>query len=132
MRRCGFLPQAVAAKNPLAETAEFEYDAVGNRTVLVAPLGEVSYYGYDALDRLAWLRADALGIDAATYYSYDAVGNRTCLLDAESHPTYMSYDALGRLLSEQDALGKTEYYAYAAAGENQGARHLEKAYVLTL
>jgi RHS repeat-associated protein len=106
----------IAAKNPLAETAQFQYDAVGNRTVLVAPLGEVGYYGYDALDRLAWLRADALGTDAATYYSYDAVGNRTCLLDAKSHPSHMSYDALGRLLSEQDALGKTEYYAYDAAG----------------
>jgi YD repeat-containing protein len=83
---------------------------------LVGPLGEAAYYGYDELDRLVSLRADALGLDAATYYSYDALGRRTALTDAEFHTTSFAYDALGHLLSEQDALGKTEYYSYDAAG----------------
>jgi YD repeat-containing protein len=119
MRRRGFLPQAVAAKNPLAETAYFEYDAVGNRTVLVAPLGEVSYYGYDALDRLAWLRADALGIDAATDYSYDAAGRLTSAY--QSSPSYESdsfeYDPAGRVIARTNsAYGGTLYFQYDLAG----------------
>ena len=49
---------------------------------LVGPLGEAAYYGYDELDRLVSLRADALGLDATTYYCYDALGRRTALTDA--------------------------------------------------
>jgi YD repeat-containing protein len=107
MRRRASLPQAVAAENPLAETAYFEYDANGNRVALVGPLGEAAYYGYDELDRLVSLRADALGLDAATYYSYDAFGRRTALTDAELHTTSFAYDALGSLLSEEDAIQPT-------------------------
>jgi RHS repeat-associated protein len=76
----------------------------------------VSYYGYDELDRMSSLRADAFGIDATTYYVHDAVGNRTRIDDAESHSTYFAYDELNRLASETDALGKAEYYAYNAVG----------------
>ena len=75
---------------------------------LVAPAREATYYGYDALDRLALVRADALGLDAATYYLYDPAGNRTYLLDAESHPSYVPDDALGRVASERAPTAKIE------------------------
>jgi len=45
----------------------------------------VSYFGYDAVDRLSWVRADAFGVDAATYYAHDPAANRTGTDDAEGH-----------------------------------------------
>jgi len=104
------------AEGVLVGSASFEYDAIGNRTKLVLPVGETRCYGYDELDRLGSVRADALGIDALTEFAYDAVGNRTALTDAKSHTTDFAYDALRRLSWERDALGKTEYYSYDPAG----------------
>ena len=71
--------------NPLEEATAFAYDGVGNQTAVVAPGTEVAYFGYDAVDRLSWVRADAFGVDAATYYAYDPTGNRTRIDAAEGH-----------------------------------------------
>jgi YD repeat-containing protein len=117
-------------QNPLAATTCFGYDDSRNGVTLVAPGREVTYYGYGSLDRLALVRADALGLDAATYYLYDPAGNRTCLIDPESHPTYLSYDPLGRLASERDALGKSEYYGYDAVANLLWREHRTAGIIL--
>ena len=65
----------------------------------------MAYYAYDPLDRLSHLQADALGIDAVTYYDYDPVGNTTRILDAKAHPTTFAYDPFDRLSTETDAIG---------------------------
>ena len=109
-------PQLFAI-NLLAETASFVCGARGNRAKVVLPGGEISYHGYDELDRLGSVRADALGIDALTEFAYNAVGKRTSLTDGKSHRTDFAHDALGRLSWERDALGKTEYYSYDPAGD---------------
>ena len=96
------------AQNPLAAPTRFGYDDKRNRVMLVAPAREATCYGYGALDPLAIVRADALGLDAATYYLYDPPGNRTYLLDAESHPSYVPYDALGRVASQRARTAKIE------------------------
>jgi len=71
--------------NALEETTAFSYDEMGNQTAVVAPGTEVSYFGYDVVDSLSWVRADVFGVDAATYYAYDPTANRTGTDDAEGH-----------------------------------------------
>jgi hypothetical protein len=79
----------------------------------------VAYYGYGALDRLALVRADALGLDAATYCVHDPAGNRTCLIHLASHPYHPSHDPLGRPASERAPAAKLEMAEAAASATQQ-------------
>jgi YD repeat-containing protein len=114
------LDRRLFATNPLAQTTRFGYDEHRNRVTLVALGREVTYYGYDALDRLALIRADALGLDAATCCVHDPAGSRTCLIHAASHPSHLSHDPLGRLASERAPTAKIEM-AEAAASATKAA-----------
>jgi RHS repeat-associated protein len=89
---------------------EYEYDAVGNRTRLVSPLGTVNY-GYDAADQL--LSAG----DAA--FAYDANGNQTTRTDARGTTTY-SYDYENRLAQVMTPGGIVTSLRYDAAGRRVG------------
>jgi hypothetical protein len=110
-------------QNPLAETARFGYDEHRNRVTLVAPGREATYYGYGALDRLALVRADALGLDVATYGVYDPAGSGTCLIHPASQPSHLSDDPLGRLASERAPAAKIGM-AEAAASATQPATYV--------
>jgi YD repeat-containing protein len=76
------------------------YDAVGNRTSVTDPLGNVTTYAYDARDRHTKV-TDARGF--ATVTTFDRAGNQTRQTDrrlprpARSPPWGVS--ALGRLLN---------------------------------
>jgi hypothetical protein len=110
-------------QNPLAATSCFGHDDSRNRVTLVAPGREVTYYGYGALDRLALVRADALGLDAATHCVRDPAGSRTCLIHPASHPSHLSHDPLGRLASERAPTAKIEM-AEAPARATQAAAYV--------
>jgi hypothetical protein len=83
----------------------------------------VTSYGYGSLDRLALVRADALGLDRATCCVHDPAGSRTCLIHPASHPCHLSHDLLGRLASERAPTAKIEM-ADAAASATQAATYV--------
>lgn len=118
-----------AAVGPLTQ---YQYDANGNRTQLIDPLGRATAYAYDALNRLADATDPAGG---RTAYGYDALdqlaavtdprglttstavdglGNLTSQVSPDTGATRSTYDAAGNLLSRTDAQGQTTAYAYDA------------------
>ncbi len=82
----------------------------------------VTYYKYDALDRMvirvqkvgATTDTIDLGVDAVTLYSYDPVGNRLTLTEADGNTTTDQYDAKNRLSQETNAAGDVIMTAYDA------------------
>lgn len=72
----------------------FGFDAAGNQSTVVDPLGETLTIGYDALNRKISLDySDPATADVA--YLYDANGNRTQMLDGTGTTTY-AVDEAGR------------------------------------
>ena len=111
---------------------QFEYDAGGNRTRMIDPLGRATGYAYDALNRLV-ARTDPAG--GTTAYGYDGLGqliavtdprglvttmtldglgNVTRLASPDSGITQSAYDSAGNLVSRTSALGQTTSYRYDA------------------
>ncbi|RLC83703.1 MAG: hypothetical protein DRJ03_16350, partial [Chloroflexi bacterium] len=71
----------------------YEYDSVGNRTVITDANGHATRHVYDALDRIA-RTSDPL---TNTYrFIYDAAGNLIDRRDANGITTTFEYDALNR------------------------------------
>lgn len=87
-----------------AGTTTFDYDAVGRRTSMVDPNGNVSgatpadhtwTYAYDKENRLRFARAPAPtsgGSQLVTESRYDGVGNLVALIDANGQVTRYLYD----------------------------------------
>lgn len=74
-----------------------EYDAVGNRIVLVDPDSGRFTYGYNALDRVRFVQ-DPDGV--FTTVSYDPNGNRSLMQDGNGTSREYGYDALDRQTSQ--------------------------------
>ena len=91
----------------------YGYDAVGNRTSVTDPLGNVTTYAYDARDRRTAV-TDARGFAAVT--TFDRVGNTTSVTDASGNVTRYAFDRLNRLVTETDPLGAITTSAYDLAG----------------
>ena len=86
-------------------TTSTDYDLAGNVTSTTDSLGNVTRYGYDALNRQTRV-TDALGAylgDPAhtTVTSYDAVGHVLAVTDPDDNTTSYAYDRLGRLTEEK-------------------------------
>jgi RHS repeat-associated protein len=75
-------------------------------------LGKVTYFAYNANDRLTSVQ-NALG--GLSYFYYDSVDNVTCLVNPRQSATYFFYDPLSRLVAQSDALGNSAYYFYDLA-----------------
>jgi RHS repeat-associated protein len=112
----GYSVQPGNKKQPLAVDPSYTYDLNGNRITMTDPTG-VTYYAYDALNRLTKITNPNGEI---TSYTYDAVGRRTGMTYANSIITSYQYDAAGRLLSLVHKLGAAQVatfsYTYDAVG----------------
>jgi RHS repeat-associated protein len=85
--------------SPSRQIARYRYDAVGNRTVLVAPTG-ATVYSYDS--------ADELLTAGTTAYTYDANGNQISKT-AAGVTTIYGWDPLNRLNSVTGGGVNTQY-----------------------
>lgn len=107
------------ALEALRRITTFTYDRADNLESVKNPLGNVTSYVYDAVNRRI-VTVDALG--GRTTVSYDANNNLTSLIDPDSNPasylnqTVYQYDALDRRQKMTDARGKSATYAYYATG----------------
>lgn len=97
----------------LENTTTYTYDAEGNQTGVIDPLGNTTTYEYDADGNLIRI-TDPLG--NVTTYTYDGRGNRLTETDALGNTTTSTYDLMDRLLSVTDALGNTTNYGYDENG----------------
>ncbi|MGA7218805.1 MAG: RHS repeat-associated core domain-containing protein, partial [Candidatus Sulfotelmatobacter sp.] len=110
-----------------AQTVQYGYDAASNRTSMTDPVGTVTSYSYDQLNRLTALSNSWAG---AFGFSYDVLGNRTQLTRPNGVNTYYSYDALSHLLSVEHGTTPVlaldgETYSYDAAGNRLTKQDLQ-------
>ncbi len=70
----------------------FSYDAAGNQTTVIDPLGETMTVGYDASNRRTSLGYSDPATRDVTY-QYDANGNRTLMIDGTGTTTYVVDEA---------------------------------------
>lgn len=107
--------RVVAEVDPLGNRVETTFDANGNVTSTETGLspsvttGDVTTYGYDAVDRLTTVDPPGLG---ARTYSFDPDGRRTGFVNEVGGAWGYGYDGLGRLVSQTDPLGATTAYGY--------------------
>jgi RHS repeat-associated protein len=119
-------------------TFNYVYDAMGNRTQVTDPLGNVSSFSYDALNRVKQqvqpvpatgitrptLNFTYDGLNQATTvsdprnlittYTVDGLANQSMLASPDTSTTNRTYDAAGNLLTSTDARGKVATYTYDA------------------
>ena len=133
------LPQVMALATPIlfgssyaaqSTTTYYGYDAMGNVTAVTDPMGKVTRYTYDALNRRIQ------GVDAnhgitqfgyngqnllisvsdprslVTSYQTDGLGNQTKLISPDTGTTDRTFDASGNMISSTDAKGQTASYTY--------------------
>ncbi len=110
---------------------DYVYNLAGNRTQMVDPLGIVTRYDFDDLNRLVAVIENFQGsavpdeeTNVWTEYIYDVKGNLVEIQDGNGHTTTMVYDGLNRLHQEQDALvpPNTWIYYYDPAGNRVQVR----------
>lgn len=90
----------------------YEYKGT-NLTQMTDPLGHVTQYEYDDLNRMTAI-VNALG--ERTEYAYDVSGNVVKITFASGAVFSYTYDALGNCLTQVDALGNTIAYEYDVSG----------------
>jgi len=114
------------------ESSEYDYDLGGNRVKSRDPLGRVTAYSYDVLNRLtqivdpgagttkyAYNLNDALAQvtdprNLATSYTINGFGETTTLASPDTGTTTSTYDAAGNLKTRLDARGVTATYTVDA------------------
>lgn len=87
---------------PDGRYVRYEYDTVGNRTMMAHALSagsaeEITQYAYDALNRMVRVIDPSGGV---TTYTYDAVGNQTAIVRPNGATTAFTYDSRNRLTGE--------------------------------
>ena len=80
---------------------EHQYDALGNRTMMINNIGVKTKYVYDDIDRLLQTIEDFQGTDPSTQdttstYVYDGANQVTSLTDHDGNVTGYEYDLGGR------------------------------------
>ena len=99
--------------DPLNYSQNFNYNAVGNRTVFADARGNVTTYNYN---QLGWLTGVVDPLTHATEYRYDPNGNQVISLSATSLQTTQQYDELNRLVERVDSTQTLTKYSYDLAG----------------
>jgi len=108
--------RTAATAGQLATNLAFTYDANGNRKSLTDPLGGITNYTYDALQRLTSLTDPAGNFT----FSYDEISRRTKINRPLGLSTSYSYDSSRRLTSlvHQGGTGVGSFnYSYDPAGK---------------
>ncbi len=97
-------------------TSTFAYDPDGNRMSVTDPLGHLTSFGYDALNRPTSRAVSPDGSTSlTTTFAYDPVGNRTRVTDPLGHATTTIHDERDRPISQTaPAGGGTTSFAYDA------------------
>ncbi|NJP06971.1 MAG: RHS repeat-associated core domain-containing protein [Chloroflexaceae bacterium] len=85
------------------------HDGIGNVTQVTDLNGNTSTYGYDAADRLHWVKNH---LQEETRYIYDGLSNVRQIRDAEGHLTTFAYDTLGRVTRKTWHDGSYETFTY--------------------
>ncbi len=107
--------------------AQYLYDGLGNRKVVIQSDGSRTDYDYDGLSRLtreqgaAFTDFENVTVRSATEYSYYGVNNvktmtRKGKSTADDQVTTYEYDAHGNVTSETDPLTNPVYYFYDLNG----------------
>ncbi len=125
----------IGGTNPATQIMQNGYDANGNVTSILDPLGRTTTQEYDALNRLSAVKDPFNGPSAPTAYSYNRQGSLTQVTDptglattytvnghgetvVQSSPdtgtTSFTYDAASNVTSRLDARGVQATYAYDA------------------
>ncbi|MBP1204186.1 YD repeat-containing protein [Duganella sp. 1411] len=129
-----------AAQTPQASTIRYEYDANGNVTRIIDPLGRVTTQRYDTSNRLVQRQLPApvagasppviayshdasnqlTGVrdprNLSTQYTVDGLGNQTGLASPDTGVTARTFDAAGNLTSARDARGQLTTFDHDALG----------------
>jgi RHS repeat-associated protein len=105
--------QITAEIDPLGHRTEYTYDADGRQTVLRDALGEETLTSYDADGRRVSV-TDALG--RTSKYEYDARGLLVGTVFPDGTSTQSAFDGMLRLTTATDQAGATTRYEYDAAG----------------
>jgi RHS repeat-associated protein len=105
------------------------YDVAGRRIRTIDPMGRITQFAYDNVDRLIAVtenvRDDCASLPAEsihrpcnviTRYEYDRAGNRTAIVDANTHRREFVYDAANQLVTQTDALNQNTRWEYDASG----------------
>ena len=97
----------------------YGYDAVGNRTSITYPDGNIVHYQYDALSRLSQVTDWS---SQTTTSGYDAAGNLVSAVYPNGTSTAYAYDAAGRLLNVTNRTGEKVNSAYTYVMDKVGNR----------
>lgn len=96
---------------------DFDYDDNGNQTEIDDPVGRISRYEYDALDRLVKAIDAVLTVDERdTVYDYDHRHNLISVTDPLGHITTYTYDGLEDLKELNSPGTGITQYQYDSAG----------------
>jgi RHS repeat-associated protein len=106
------LGRLATVRDALTNTARYEYEGP-LLARYVDPLGRITQYGYDELNRTNRITDAAGGV---TRFEYDANGNRTKVIDSVTNITTFVYDAGNRLIRQIDPFSRTNFFSYDAAG----------------
>lgn len=94
----------------------YTYDAVGNRTTVETPAGDVTSYSYDFENQL--IRIELPDTTVVTY-TYDACGNRLSVEAPSGDITSYTYDIQNHIRQTELSNGTITTYTYDANGNRQ-------------
>jgi RHS repeat-associated protein len=104
------LPDSNPSNHPVVT---FQYDAAGNKTASIDPLGDITTTIYDQLNRPT-VTIDPLG--HAVTVAYDGNGNEVTSTDAVHGTTTFTFDAANREIATTNPMGQTTTLTLDADG----------------
>ena len=101
--------------DPSGQAYGFQYDGLGNSSVIDNPLGETVRMDYDlTFSQIAWTE-DGRGIESR--FEHDDAGNVTAVIYPDGLRESMSYDSAGNPIRFTGRNGATTAFTYSAQGQ---------------
>ena len=105
--------QLISVKDTQGRETQYEYNAAGDPTAIIAPDGNRSETQYDA-----WGKAVSTAQGGLTRsMEYDAAGRVISLTNENGSHTEFSWDVLDRLIQQRGFDGRTQRYRYDLTGK---------------